>query len=83
LNVLSYQDRQAHWHWWREYIDRQCIYRVDDDHPPIPSSDGTPAIWLMNGLNFMSGGAVGPVNPGPSWQIWIVQCFDPQGRCSR
>ena len=33
------------------------------------SSNGTPAIWLMNGFTAQSIGAVGPFNPGPSWQI--------------
>jgi hypothetical protein len=32
-------------------------------------SDGTPALWLMNGLNTVSFGAVGPLNPGPSWHV--------------
>ena len=32
-------------------------------------SDGTPAIWLMNGMNVVSTGAAGSFNPGPSWQI--------------
>lgn len=35
--LLTYQQRQAHWEWCREYIDREVIYRVDDEHPPIPS----------------------------------------------
>jgi hypothetical protein len=32
-------------------------------------NDGTPAIWLMNGMASTSTGAAGPFNPGPSWQI--------------
>jgi hypothetical protein len=28
---------QEHWNWCREYIDRQAMYRVDENHPPIPS----------------------------------------------
>jgi hypothetical protein len=42
--------------------------------PPRPRqralmANGTPAIWMMNGTNAVSVGAVGPFNPGPSWQI--------------
>ena len=33
------------------------------------NSDGTPAIWLMDGMNAIGIGAVGPFNPGPSWEI--------------
>src|SRR5258708_5654 len=33
------------------------------------NSDGTPAVWLMNGVNAVAVGAVGPFNPGPSWEI--------------
>ena len=32
-------------------------------------SDGTPAIWLMDGMHALSVGAAGSFNPGPSWQI--------------
>jgi hypothetical protein len=32
------------------------------------NSDGTAAIWLMNGFNATAFGAVG-FNPGPSWQV--------------
>jgi hypothetical protein len=33
------------------------------------NSDGTPAIWLMDGLNFVSGGVAGSFNPGSDWHI--------------
>jgi len=33
------------------------------------ADDGTPAIWLMNGLNFVAGGAAGSFNPGHDWHI--------------
>src|SRR5262245_49486232 len=38
------------------------------------NSDGTPAMWLMDGTSFTSIGAIGPFgpfpfNPGPSWHI--------------
>jgi hypothetical protein len=32
-------------------------------------SDGTPAIWLMNGTNAVGVGAAGSFNPGPSWHV--------------
>jgi hypothetical protein len=44
--ILSYAERQAHWDWCREYIDRECIYRVDEDHPPIPGkAPGVNYVW--------------------------------------
>jgi hypothetical protein len=43
-------------------------------------SDGTPAIWLMNGLNALATGAVGPFNPGPSWLIKGTGDFNGDGR---
>jgi hypothetical protein len=44
------------------------------------SSNGTPAIWLMDRTNVVSLGAVGPFNPGPSWQIKANGDFDGDGR---
>ena len=32
-------------------------------------SDGTPAVWLMNGTNFISTNAAGSSNPGTDWHI--------------
>jgi hypothetical protein len=32
-------------------------------------SDGTPAIWLMDGTNAMSVGAAGSFNPDRNWQV--------------
>ncbi len=43
--ILSYAERQAHWDWCREYVDRECIYRVDDSHPPIPGKAGGTYVW--------------------------------------
>jgi hypothetical protein len=44
--LLSYQERQQHWNWCREYIDRECVYRVDENHPPIPSkAPGGTYVW--------------------------------------
>src|SRR5262245_18612203 len=42
-------------------------------------SDGTPAIWVM-GSTTVSVGAVGPFNPGPSWQIKDDGDFNGDGR---
>jgi hypothetical protein len=33
------------------------------------SDDGTPAIWFMNGMNFISGSAAGSFNPGHDWHV--------------
>jgi hypothetical protein len=38
--ILTYDQRQAHWNWCREFIDREAIYRVDDTHPEIPGKAG-------------------------------------------
>jgi hypothetical protein len=32
------------------------------------NTDGTPAVWLMNGLQLLSGGNVG-FDPGASWHL--------------
>src|SRR5262245_30933582 len=44
------------------------------------SSDGTPAIWLMNGMSTYMVGAAGPFNPGPSWHIKANGDFNADGR---
>ena len=31
--------------------------------------DGTPAVWFMDGMNFLSGGAAGSFNPGHDWHV--------------
>ena len=33
------------------------------------SSDGTPAIWLMDGTNALSVSAAGSFNPGMDWHV--------------
>jgi hypothetical protein len=33
------------------------------------ADDGTPAIWFMNGMNFLSTGAAGSFNPGSDWHV--------------
>ncbi len=33
------------------------------------NTDGTPAIWFMNGTNVISGGVVGAGNPGAEWDV--------------
>src|SRR5262249_23381704 len=43
------------------------------------NSDGTPAIWLMDGTTATSIGLVGPA-PGPSWHIKDNGDFDSDGR---
>ena len=44
------------------------------------NSDGTPAIWLMNGMNAVALGAVGPFNPGPSWHVEGTGDYDADGK---
>jgi hypothetical protein len=44
------------------------------------SSDGTPAIWLMDGMSTIGIGAVGPFNPGPSWQIQGTGDYNEDGK---
>jgi len=41
------------------------------------NTDGTPAIWLMNGLNLQSGALL--ANPGSSWQAAATGDFDRSG----
>ena len=43
-------------------------------------SDGTPAIWLMDGTNASWAGAVGAFNPGPNWQIKGSGDFNGDGK---
>jgi VCBS repeat protein len=35
------------------------------------SSDGTPAIWLMDGTNVLSTSAAGSFNPGSDWDLIV------------
>ena len=51
-----------------------------NDRILFQSSDGTPAIWLMNGLSAVSVGAVGPFNPGPSWHVKDSGDFNGDGK---
>ena len=44
------------------------------------TTDGTPAIWLMDGTDFVSGAVVGPSNPGPDWQVEGTGDFNNDGR---
>ena len=43
------------------------------------NDNGTPAIWLMNGLNPIVGAVVGS-NPGPSWHVEGSGDFNGDGR---
>ena len=53
-----------------------------DDESDIlwQGSDGTPAIWLMDGTNASWAGAVGAFNPGPNWQIKGSGDFNGDGK---
>ena len=53
-----------------------------DGHGDIlwQSSNGTPAIWLMDGTNAVTVGAAGSFNPGPSWQIKGTGDFNGDGK---
>jgi FG-GAP-like repeat len=61
--------------YWQLDINTQLIVKPDefnaDDVSDIlwQRSDGTPGMWLMDGSNALSIGAIGPFNPGPTWQI--------------
>ena len=44
------------------------------------ASNGTPALWLMNGTTAVSTGAIGSFNPGPSWQVKDSGDFNGDGR---
>ena len=44
------------------------------------SSDGTPAIWLMDGMNAVTAGAAGSFNPGPSWHVKDSGDFNGDGK---
>ena len=43
------------------------------------NSDGTPAIWLMDGMSAVGIGPAGPFNPGPSWQVKRAGDFNGDG----
>jgi hypothetical protein len=49
-----------------------------DGHGDIlwQSSNGTPAIWLMDGTNAVTVGAAGSFNPGPTWHIKATGDFN-------
>lgn len=44
--MLSYAERQKHWEWCREFIDKEVIYRADENHPVIPGkAPGSTYVW--------------------------------------
>jgi FG-GAP-like repeat/Bacterial pre-peptidase C-terminal domain len=43
-------------------------------------TDGTPAIWLMDGTNPIGGGVVNHSNPGPSWHAVGAGDFNGDGK---
>jgi hypothetical protein len=43
-------------------------------------SDGTPAIWVMDGMNAVTAGAAGSFNPGPSWHVRESGDFNGDGK---
>src|SRR5262249_13825785 len=53
-------------------IDLRAVRNFDALHRSDfawQNDNGLPAIWLMNGTDITFNGAIGPFNPGPSWQI--------------
>ena len=44
------------------------------------SSNGMPAVWLMNGTNAVTVSGVGSFNPGPSWQVKGSGDFNGDGK---
>ena len=43
------------------------------------NTDGTPAVWLMDGTSLISGANVG-FNPGPAWQVHDTGDFNGDGK---
>ena len=43
------------------------------------NDDGTPGIWLMNGLTVLAAAPVG-INPGPAWQVKGSGDFNSDGK---
>ena len=60
---------------WGFHITYNLIVKPDDFNGNFlsdilwQSSDGTPAIWFMDGMTFLSSGAAGSFNPGPDWHV--------------
>src|SRR5207244_876002 len=52
-----------------------------DGHSDIlwQNADGTPAVWLIDGINTLSGANVG-FNPGAAWHVIGAADFDGDGR---
>ena len=44
------------------------------------SSNGTAAVWLLDGTSSTVVGAIGPFNPGPPWHIEGTGDFDGDGK---
>ena len=44
------------------------------------ASNGTPALWLMDGTTAVSTGAIGSFNPGPGWQVKDSGDFNGDGK---
>jgi FG-GAP-like repeat len=76
---------------WTVFVDYNVIVKPEDfdfdtnvPHPPTSdilwqNTDGTPAIWLMNGFN-PTGAAVVGGNPGPSWHVKDDGDFNGDGK---
>jgi hypothetical protein len=51
LSILTYSQRQHHWEWCREFIDREVIYRAGEregggTYPQIPGkATGSSYVW--------------------------------------
>lgn len=37
---MTYEERAEMLEWCRVFIDKECMYRIDENHPPIPSKAG-------------------------------------------
>jgi hypothetical protein len=66
---------------WQTLASRVTNDFDGDGHADLlwQNDDGTPAVWLMNGLNLSSGANVG-FNPGPAWHVIAAADFNSDGK---
>jgi hypothetical protein len=66
---------------WQTLASRVTNDFDGDGHADLlwQNDDGTPAVWLMNGLNLSSGANVG-FNPGPAWHVIAAADFNGDGK---
>ncbi len=71
---------------WQELHEQNAPPPADPHSRELPrlrpwqNDDGTPAIWLMDGMNAVGTGAAGSFNPGPSWRFKDTGDFNSDGK---